>query len=189
MVRDYICEYSHAPRSDRLKSCMLVSGCIAAAVGMLAVAETGWILAPYFRCGAFVWILAGALFGARLLSTGYVYSIFRDIGSGEVDLVINELRFGRSKNVCRVGLFDISKIEIYDPAAVISAARREGKKRIKRIKRPRPRRLGERAFKSYNYCVDVLPAHYCLVWISGSEDACVKFSPDDAILEIIKKYV
>lgn len=188
-MRDCVCEYSYSPKGDRVKSCVLVSGCIAAAIGMLAVSETGWILAPYFKWGALVWVLVGALFGARLLSTGYVYSIFRDIRGGKADLVISELRFGRSKNVCRIGLYDIREIKIYDPTAVVLAARREGKKRIKKIKRPRPDRKDHRKVKVYNYCVDILPSRYCLMRIAGDECAYIKFSPDDEMLKIIKKYV
>ena len=44
-MRDYICEYSYSPRGDRLKSCFLVSGCLAAAIGItpanLSVLKTG----------------------------------------------------------------------------------------------------------------------------------------------------
>ena len=186
-MRDYICEYSYSPGGDRLKSCFLVSGCLAAAIGMLAVSETGWILAPYFRWGSLVWILVGALFGARFLTTGYVYSVFRDVLSGQCDLVISELRFGRSKTVCRVDIFDICSMELYDPAAVIDAARREGKRRIGRIKRPRPDRKKYGSARVYNYCADVLPARYCLIRISGGETAYVKFSPDDRLISIIKR--
>ena len=186
-MRDYVCEYSYTPRGDRLKSCVLVSGCIAAAVGMLAVSETGWIPAPYFRWGAAVCILVGALFGARFLATGYVYSVFRDVYSGRVDLVISELRFGKSKSVCRVDLFDIRSMEIYDPVAVIAAARRDGKKRIKRPRRPRPDRKKHGSAKVYNYCADVLPTRYCLVFVSGDENAYVKFNPDEKMTDIIKR--
>jgi hypothetical protein len=161
---------------------------MAAAIGMLAVAETGWILAPYFRWGALVWILTGALFGARLLATGYVYSVFRDAG-GNADLVITELRFGRSRQVCRVRIYDIREIKIYDPASVTAAARSEGKKRIKRIKRPRPDLKKNGVSKVYNYCVDILPARYCLILISEGEMAYIKFSPDDNLINIIKRLI
>lgn len=183
-MKNMICEYSYAPKGDRVKSLLLVSGCMAAAIGMLAVSETGGILAPYFKMGCAAWVLLALLFAARLLSTGYVYSVLRDANGGAADLVVTEVRLGKSKQVCRVSLFDIKEMKIYDPAAEKERARREGKKRIKRIKRPRPNRKGARA---YNYCVDVLPARYCLIFVA--EGAYVKFSPDDRLIGIIKRYL
>ena len=184
-MADYICEYTYAPKSDKFKSCLLVSGCAAGAFGMLAVSEGGWILAPYFKAGAAVWLLLGMLFAARFLATGYVYSIFRDVYSGKSDLVISELRFGRSKTVCRVSLFDIKELRIYDPAAQAESARLEGKKRPKRCKRPRPDRKKHGGVRAYNYCVDVLPVRYSLLLVSGNETAYLRFSPDRVISDII----
>ena len=80
-------------------------------------------------------------------------------------------------------------MKVYDPAAENEKARREGKKRIKRIKRPHPDRKNNGRVKVYNYCVDVLPSRYCLILISGGELSCVKFSPDDRMISIIQKYM
>ena len=182
-MKNMICEYSYSPERDRVKSLILVSGCLAAAIGMLAVSETGGILSVFFRAGAAVWVLLALLFAARLLATGYVYSILRDPDSGEADLLITELRFGKPRQVCRVSLFDIKEMKIYDPAAEKEKARREGKKRIKRIKRPRP----DKRARAYNYCTDVLPTKYCLIYVS--EGAYVKFSPDERMRGIIEKYI
>ena len=152
---------------------------------MLAVSGTGWILAPYFKAGAAVWFMAGVLYAVRLLATGYAYSIFRDADSGVADLVIAELRFGKSKTVCRVSLFDVKEMRVYDPVADVYRARSEGKRRIKRSKRPRPDRKAYPSAKGYNYCVDVFPAKYCLIRISGDETEYVKFMPDRVIINAI----
>ena len=182
-MKNMICEYSYVPTHNKVKSLILVSGCLAAAVGMLAVSETGEILAPWFRAGAAAWVLAAFLFAARLLATGYVYSILRDPNGVKADLLITELRFGKPRQVCRVSLFDIKEMKIYDPAAEKEKARREGKKRIKRIKRPRP----DKKARVYNYCVDILPTRYCLIFVA--EGAYVKFSPDGRMIGIIEKYI
>ena len=179
MIREYLC----VPPYDKVKSLLLVSGCLAAAIGMLAVSETGGILAPFFKVGCAAWVLVAFLFAARFLATWYVYSILRDPNGGEADLLITELRFGKSRQVCRVSLFDIKEMKIYDPAAEKEKARREGKKRIKRIKRPRP----DKRARAYNYCTDVLPTKYCLIYVS--EGAYVKFSPDERMRGIIEKYI
>ncbi len=176
-MRDYVPEYTCVPKQDKIRSGILVSGCIVAAIGMLAVSETGGMLATYFKTGAAVWLLAGILFALRLLSTGYVYSIFREINSGGLDLVINELRFGVSKTVCRISLFDIKEIIEYDSMKRIPSGKRKKGKRQKRV-----RAKG----RCYNYCVDILPSKYCLLHISGAEDAYIKFSPDEVMLNIIK---
>ena len=176
-MRDYVPEYTCVPKQDKLKSGILVSGCVAAAIGMLAVSEVEFFLSPYFKAGAAVWVLIGALFALRLLSTGYVYSIFRDVNGGKFDLVINEIRVGRSKTVCRVSLFDIKEILDYDSARKGPRGKRRKEKRQKR-----PHAKG----KTYNYCVDILPSNYCLLRISGAENAYIKFSPDETMLEIIK---
>ena len=177
-MRNYICEYTCVPKQDRIKSGMLVSGCIIAAIGMLAVSEVEFFLSPYFKLGAVAWVLVGALFALRLLSTGYVYSIFRDEESGSLDLVINELRFGSSRVVCRVSLFDIKELFEYD------SCRKETRgKRKKQRRQKRPRAKG----KCYNYCADILPSEYCLLRTSGTEEACIKFSPDKYMLEIIDR--
>ena len=179
-MRDYVPEYTCVPKQDKIKSGMLVSGCIAAAIGMLAVSETGGILAPYFKWGALVWVLIGALFALRLLSVGYVYAIFRNASSGELDLVINEIRFGNSKTVCRVSLFDIKEAIDYD------SSRKEFRgKRKKRQRRVRPNRKKYGKGRYYNYCVDIIPSKYCLLHISGNDGAYIKFSPDETMTEII----
>ena len=175
MIREYIC----VPPYNKVKNLLLVSGCLAAAVGMLAVAETGELRAPWFRAVSAVWVLAAFLFASRLLATGYVYSILRDPNSGKAELLITELRFGKSRNVCRVSLFDIKEMKIYDPVFEREMARREGKKRIKRIKRPRP----DKKARVYNYCVDILPARYCLIFVA--EGAYVKFSPDERMMGVM----
>ena len=174
-MRNYICEYTCLPKQDRIKSGMLVSGCVVAAIGMLAVSEVEFFLSPYFKLGAVIWVVAGALFALRLLSTGYVYSIFRDEESGARDLVINELRFGSSRVVCRISLFDIKEVLEYD------ASRKETRGKRKKPKRQkRPRGKG----RCYNYCTDILPSKYCLV---RTEEAYIKFSPDEYMIEIIDR--
>ena len=176
-MKDYVCEYTYVPVCDKIKSGVLVSGCVAAAIGMLGVSEIDFFLSPYFKAGAVAWVLVGVLFAVRLLTTGYAYSIFRDETSGARDLVISEIRFGVSKAVCRVSLFDIKEMLEYDSTSRVPS------KRHKKGKRPqRPRAKG----RCYNYCVDVLPQSYCLIHISGAEDAYVKFSPDGRMTEIIK---
>ena len=176
-MKDYVCEYTYVPECDKIKSGVLVSGCIAAAMGMLGVSEIDFFLSPYFKAGAAVWVLVGALFAVRLLTTGYAYSIFRDETSGARDLVINEIRFGSSKTVCRVSLFDIREFSEYD------ASQRVPSKRGKKGKRPkRPRAKG----RCYNYCVDVIPARFCIVRIAGSRAECIKFSPDEIMINYIK---
>ena len=179
MIREYLC----VPTRDKVKSLLLVSGCLAAAIGMLAVSETGGILAVFFRTGAAVWVLVALLFAARFLATWYTYSILRDPNSGEADLLITEFRLGKTRNVCRVSLFDIKSIKVYDPAAEIEKARLEGKKRIKRIKRPKP----DKGVKTYDYCTDILPAKYCLIFVA--EGAFIKFSPDERMIGMIEKYI
>ena len=181
-MRDYVPEYTCVPKQDKIRSGILVSGCIAAAIGMLAVSETGGILAPYFKWGALIWVLVGALFAFRLLSTGYVYSIFRDVNSGKLDLVINEIRFGNSRTVCRTSLFDIKEMLEYDSSRKEPRGKRKKEKRQKRI-HPNRKKYGKG--RCYNYCVDILPSNYCLLRISGSEDAYIKFSPDKTMTEII----
>ena len=171
-MRDYVCEYTYAPACDKLKTGVLVGGCLAAALGMVLVSGTGGVLAPYFKSGAAVWALAGVLFAIRLLGTGYVYSIFRDTYSGEVDLVVNELRFGRSKNVYRISLYDIEEIFEYNHS--------------EKKKKPRFKRLKRGTGRLYNYCADILPPQYCILYVSGSEGAYIKFSPDETMINIIK---
>ena len=176
-MKNYFYEYSYVPRCDKIKSGILVSGCIAAAIGMLAVSETGWILAPLFIAGAAAWALLGILFALRLLGTGYVYSIFRNSISGELDLMISEVRLGKSKTVSRISLFDIKSILVYDASE---------KSRKSRQKRPRPDRKRFGSLPVYNYCVDVFPQRYCLLMIGGGEVAYIKFSPDAKMIDIIK---
>ncbi len=171
-MRDYVCEYTYSPVCNKFKTGVLVGGCLAAALGMVAVSGTGGILAPYFKSGAAVWALAGVLFTLRLLGTTYVYSIFRDASRGEIDLVISEVRFGKSKGVCRVSLFDIEEIFEYNSS--------------KKDKHPRPNRKKRSMGRLYNYCADVLPSRYCLLRISGNEASYIKFSPDETMLNIIK---
>ena len=182
-MRNYTCEYTCVPVQDRIKSGVLVSGCVAAAIGMLGVSEVDFFLSSYFKAGAIIWVLVGALFALRLLSTGYVYSIFRDTYSGEIDLVINEIRFGNSKTVCRVSLFDIKEMLEYDSCSKEPRGKRGKKKRQRRV---RPDRKKYGIGKCYNYCVDILPSKYCLIRISGAENAYIKFSPDGRMTEIVK---
>ena len=82
-MKNMICEYSYAPERDRAKSLVLVGGCFASAVGMLAVSVMGGFLAPYFRFSAPLWVLAGIFFANRFLSTRYVYSVFSDSDAAE----------------------------------------------------------------------------------------------------------
>ena len=171
-MRDYICEYTYMPKCNKFKTGVLVGGCIATAVGMVLVSGAGGVLAPYFKSGATVWALAGVLFALRFFGTGYVYSIFRDANGGEIDLAISELRFGRSKNVCRISLYDIEEIFEYNHSEKKKKARQKRKK------------MG--TGRLYNYCADILPPQYCIIRISGSEGAYIKFSPDETMLNIIK---
>lgn len=181
-MRDYVCEYTCVPTCDRVKSGVLVSGCVAAAIGMLAVSEVGGVLSPYFKAGATAWVLVGTLFALRLLSTGYVYAIFRDAYSSKLDLVISEIKLGKSKAVCRISLYDIKEILEYDSSRKVQRGKRN---KFKRQKRVRPdRKNGEG--KYYNYCQDILPTKYCILRVSGSETAYIKFSPDETMLSIIK---
>jgi hypothetical protein len=160
-----------------MKSGILVSGCFAAAIGMLAVSETGWILAPIFKLGSTAWALLGILFACRLLGTGYVYSMFRNSVSGDIDLLISERRLGKYKIVCRTSLFDVKNMLVYD---------RTEKDLKKRTKKPKPDRKRYGRLPLYNYCVDVFPQKYCLLLISKGEASYIKFSPDKRMLEIIK---
>lgn len=176
-MRDYFYEYSYSPKCDKAKSGILVSGCFAAAIGMLAVSETGWILAPIFKLGSTAWALLGILFACRLLGTGYVYSIFRNSISGELELLVSERHLGKSKIVCRISLFDVKDMLVYD------ASEKDHKKRTKR---PRPDRKRYGRIPTYNYCVDVFPQKYCLLLVSSLETSYIKFSPDERMLDIIK---
>ena len=182
-MRDYVSEYTCVPKQDKIRSGILVSGCVAAAIGMLAVSEVEFFLSPYFRWGAIVWVLVGALFAFRLLSTGYVYSVFRNVNSGKLDLVINEIRFGSSRTVCRVSLFDIKEVLEYDSCRKEPRGKRKKEKRQRRV-RPNRKKYGKG--RCYNYCVDILPSNYCLIRISGEETAYIKFSPDEIMTRIIK---
>ena len=150
---------------------------------MLAVSETGGILASYFKAGAAAWVLVGLLFAVRLFSAGYVYAIFRDVYSGKMDLVINEHRFGRSRIVCRVSLYDIKEIVEYDSSRKMPRGKRQKLKKQKRVS-PDRKKNGERRY--YNYCTDVLPSKYCILRVSGSESAYIKFSPDETMINVIK---
>lgn len=187
-MKNFICEHSYSPKCDKVKSGVLVSGCIAAAIGMLAVSEIGGILAPYFKAGASVWLVLGALFAVRLLGTGYIYSILRDPDSSEIDLAINELHLGKSKTVCRVSLFDVKELLVYDPFSKDLPAHKS-KCRAGRRSRPRPNRKKYGDAKLYNYCVDVFPTKYCLIRISEGRGAYVRFMPDDFIVEVIKNHI
>lgn len=182
-MRDYVCEYTCLPECDKVKSGMLVSGCVAAAIGMLAVSEFGGMLAPYFKIGATVFVLVGILFAARLLATGYVYAIFKDAQSGQLDLVINEKRLGKSKIVCRISLYDIKEILEYDSSKKVPRGKR---KKLKRQRRVRPCRKKNGTGRCYNYCQDILPSKYCVLRVSGGESAYIKFSPDETMLRLIK---
>ena len=185
-MRDGVCEYACTPKSNKVRSCFFVSGCIAAAFGMLAVSHFSSILSPYFKAFATVWLIVAALAAKRYLTTGYSYLIFRRNGGNDADLVIYELRFGEAKTVCRVSLFDVKELAVYDPVAELIEARRKGIKRPKRPRRPRPRRESG-ASRAYDYCVDILPAKYCLILVS--EGAYVKFSPDGEMLALMKRYM
>lgn len=167
-MRDYVCEYTYSPKGNKFKTGVLVGGCFATALAMVAVSGMGGMLAPYFKSGAAIWALAGVLFALRLLGTTYVYSIFRDATRGDIDLVISEVRFGRSRSVCRISLFDIEEIF------------------FEKSKRSRFKRKKRGTGRLYNYCADVFPSKYCILRISGNERSYIKFSPDETISDILR---
>ena len=184
-MKEYYCRYSCTPSCDMKKSCMAVSGCFIGAISMFAASGIGGRLAHCFVGAAIVWLYAGFLIGERVLTRGYVYSIVRDPYTEKDDLVIHRLHLGRSSAVCRIALESIRELSEYDPIREKKKAALAGKRRMKKIKRPRPDLKTHRSAQVYDYCADIIPARYCL--IRTETEGYIRFTPDDTMIEIIKQ--
>lgn len=178
------CEYTCCPKTNLVRSGVLVAALTLTCVlfGTVSVGKT--VLSPIFSAASSVLLLLAAMLAVRFIGTRYVYKItFGALGDGE--LSVSELRgfYGKSsdvkscRTVCRVGLFDVKEATVFERGDESRTKIKEMKKRIRR----------ERA-AVYNYLPDVFADKYALLRIeNGDGISYLKLSPDGELMRIIGK--
>ena len=100
----------------------------------------------------------------------YTYAIIEN-DRGGLDLTVTELKRRSRITVCRISLEGIERVEDMTP---------KNKKQLKEL------RAGRRSF---NYCVDVSPAHSCFVLAEEcGEKLAISISYIPELFEILKDY-
>lgn len=113
--------------------------------------------------------LAIAMLG-RYEFQSYMYAIIEN-DRGGLDLTVTELKRRSRITVCRIKLDGIERVEDITP---------KSKKQLKELRKGR---------RSFNYCVDISPAHACLILTDEcGEKLAISISYIPELFEILKTY-